>query len=99
MHIPIAVFFLFFIISGSSAPAFAQLKKIRFSTTSIAVTELQFRIAQMKGFYREEGLDLETLLIRGSVGMQALIGGSVDYSSAAGSIIAAGVRAHRCASS
>ncbi|TMB65438.1 MAG: ABC transporter substrate-binding protein, partial [Deltaproteobacteria bacterium] len=32
------------------------------------------------------------LLIRGSVGMQALIGGSVDYASAAGSIIAAGVR-------
>lgn len=73
-------------------PASAQLKKIHFSTTSIAVTELQFRIAQMKGFYREEGLDLETLLIRGSVGMQALIGGSVDYASAAGSIIAAGVR-------
>src|SRR5215470_4611259 len=82
---------LFFLIIASSS-ALAQLKKIRFSTTSIAVTELQFRIAQMKGFYREEGLDLETLLIRGSVGMQALIGGSVDYSSAAGSIIAAGVR-------
>jgi ABC-type nitrate/sulfonate/bicarbonate transport system substrate-binding protein len=74
------------------SPALAQLKKIRFSTTSIAVTELQFRIAQLKGFYREEGLDLETLLIRGSVGMQALIGGSVDYASAAGSIIAAAVR-------
>ena len=76
----------------ASLPAFGQLKKIRFSTTSIAVTEMQFRIAQMKGFYREEGLDLETLLIRGAVGMQALIGGSVDYASAAGSIIAAGVR-------
>lgn len=76
----------------ASSTALAQLKKINFSTTSIAVTELQFRIAQMKGFYREEGLDLETLLIRGSVGMQALIGGSVDYASAAGSIIAAGVR-------
>jgi NitT/TauT family transport system substrate-binding protein len=76
----------------ASSPLSAQLKKIRFSTTSIAVTELQFRIAHLKGFYREEGLDLETLLIRGSVGMQALIGGSVDYVSAAGSIIAAGVR-------
>jgi ABC-type nitrate/sulfonate/bicarbonate transport system substrate-binding protein len=82
---------LFFLILASS-PALAQLKKIRFSTTSIAVTELQFRIAHLKGFYREEGLDLETLLIRGSVGMQALIGGSVDYASAAGSIIAAAVR-------
>ena len=76
----------------ASSPALPQLKKIRFSTTSIAVTELQFRIAHLKGFYREEGLDLETILIRGAVGMQALIGGSVDYASAAGAIIAAGVR-------
>lgn len=81
---------IFFVVAA--VPVSAQLKKIRFSTTSIAVTELQFRIAQMKGFYREEGLELETLLIRGAVGMQALIGGSVDYASAAGSIIAAGVR-------
>jgi NitT/TauT family transport system substrate-binding protein len=92
MHKPFVGFFLLIVLVLASSPASAQLKKIRFSTTSIAVTELQFRIAQMKGFYREEGLDLETLLIRGSVGMQALIGGSVDYASAAGSIIAAGVR-------
>jgi NitT/TauT family transport system substrate-binding protein len=87
----IGIFTLSVLILASS-PALPQLKKIRFSTTSIAVTELQFRIAHLKGFYREEGLDLETLLIRGSVGMQALIGGSVDYASAAGSIIAAAVR-------
>src|SRR5437773_12334974 len=84
--------FTFVFLILASSPALPQLKKIRFSTSSIAVTELQFRIAQLKGFYREEGLELETLLIRGSVGMQALIGGSVDYESAAGSIIAAGVR-------
>ena len=84
----LALCVLFFMAS----PALAQLNKIRFSTTSIAVTELQFRIAQLKGFYRDEGLDLETILIRGAVGMQALLGGSVDYSSAAGALIAAAVR-------
>jgi len=87
----IGMFALFSLLFGSS-PALAQLKKIRFSVTSVAVTELQFRIAQLKGFYREEGLDLETILIRGAVGIQALIGGSVDYASAAGALIAAGVR-------
>lgn len=92
MHKTVVGFFALCVITLAAAPSSAQLKKIHFSTTSIAVTELQFRIAQMKGFYREEGLDLETILIRGSVGMQALIGGSVDYASAAGSIIAAGVR-------
>jgi len=92
MHKLISGILILGFLAVAYAPVAAQLKKIRFSTTSIAVTELQFRIAQMKGFYREEGIELETLLIRGSVGMQALIGGSVDYASAAGSIIAAGVR-------
>ena len=76
----------------AASPVPAQLKKIRFSASSIAVTELQFKIAQLKGFYRDEGLDLETILIRGAVGLQALLGGSVDYSSAAGALIAAAVR-------
>ncbi|HJU61685.1 MAG TPA: ABC transporter substrate-binding protein, partial [Candidatus Binatia bacterium] len=44
------------------------------------------------GFWREEGLDVEVILIRGAVGMQALLGGSVDYTSASGSTIAAAVR-------
>jgi hypothetical protein len=53
-------------------PVLAQLKKIRFSTTGISISELPFKVAQLKGFWREEGLDVETILIRGAVGMQAL---------------------------
>lgn len=72
--------------------ASAQLKKVRFSTTGISISELPFKVAQLKGFWREEGLDVESILIRGAVGMQALLGGSVDYTSASGSTIAAAVR-------
>jgi NitT/TauT family transport system substrate-binding protein len=75
-----------------ATPLSAQLKKVRFSTTGISVSELPFKVAQLKGFYREEGLDVEMILIRGAVGMQALLGGSVDYTSASGSTIAAAVR-------
>lgn len=84
--------FVVVLLNFSSSAALAELKKIRFSASSIAVTELQFKIAQSKGFYREEGLEVETILIRGAVGLQALLGGSVDYSSAAGALIAAAVR-------
>jgi NitT/TauT family transport system substrate-binding protein len=87
--IPILVA-LFLTISVTSASA--QLRKVRFSTTGISISELPFKVAQLKGFYREEGLDVETILIRGAVGMQALLGGSVDYTSASGSTIAAAVR-------
>ena len=81
---------LILLIDVSSASA--QLKKVRFSTTGISISELPFKVAQLKGFWREEGLDVEAILIRGAVGMQALLGGSVDYTSASGSTIAAAVR-------
>jgi NitT/TauT family transport system substrate-binding protein len=81
---------LIFLIGVSSVSA--QLKKVRFSTTGISISELPFKVAQVKGFWREEGLDVEAILIRGAVGMQALLGGSVDYTSASGSTIAAAVR-------
>ena len=86
----------FFVVSltllFSVSSVSAQLKKIRFSTSAISISELPFKVAQLKGFWREEGLDVETILIRGAVGMQALLGGSVDYTSASGSTIAAAVR-------
>src|SRR5512132_2873113 len=87
----ISVVAVLFLILGET-PISAQLKKVRFSTTGISISDLPFKVAQLKGFWREEGLDVETILIRGAVGMQALLGGSVDYTSASGSTIAAAVR-------
>jgi len=80
------------VLIGFSSPAFCQLKKVRFSVAAPSIAEMPFRIAQTKGFYRDEGLDVEVIFIRGAVGMQALLGGSVDFSSASGSTIAAAVR-------
>src|SRR5262245_52862602 len=87
--IPILAILILFV---SLSTASAQLQKIRFSTTGVSPSELPFKVAQLKGFYREDGLDVEAILIRGAVGMQALLGGSVDYTSASGSTIAAAVR-------
>jgi NitT/TauT family transport system substrate-binding protein len=79
-------------LTAAVAPLFAQSKKVRFSVSAASIAEVPFRIANVKGFYREEGLEVEMILIRGAVGMQALLGGSVDYTSASGSTIAAAVR-------
>jgi len=85
-------FLVLFAFTLAASPLFAQTKKVRFSVSSISIAEIPFKIAQVKGFYREEGLNVEVILIRGNVGFQALLGGSVDYTSAAGSTIAAAVR-------
>jgi NitT/TauT family transport system substrate-binding protein len=92
MRISSITFLVLLLLALAAMPLSAQLKKVRFSTTGISVSELPFKVAQLKGFYREEGLDVEMILIRGAVGMQALLGGSVDYTSASGSTIAAAVR-------
>jgi NitT/TauT family transport system substrate-binding protein len=88
---PIALLAALFLLTAA-APLAAQLKKVRFSVSAASIAEVPFRIANIKGFYRDEGLDVEVILIRGAVGMQALLGGSVDYTSASGSTIAAAVR-------
>jgi ABC-type nitrate/sulfonate/bicarbonate transport system substrate-binding protein len=80
-----------FLFVGTN-PAFSELRKIRFSVASISISEVPFKVAQLKGFYREEGMDVEMILIRGAVGAPALISGSVDYTSSSGAVIAAGVR-------
>src|SRR3989304_3954510 len=83
---------LLFLLMVFAGPLSAQPKKVRFSVSAVSIAEVPFKIAQVKGFYRDEGLDAEFILIRGAVGMQALLGGSVDFTSASGSTIAAAVR-------
>jgi ABC-type nitrate/sulfonate/bicarbonate transport system substrate-binding protein len=92
MQIRVIPLLVVLLLTMVATPPSAQVKKVRFSTTGISISDLPFKVAQLKGFWREEGLDVEVILIRGAVGMQALLGGSVDYTSASGSTIAAAVR-------
>jgi ABC-type nitrate/sulfonate/bicarbonate transport system substrate-binding protein len=86
-----AILVLFLFTFGPSQVS-AQLKKVRLAVGSISLAEIPFNVAKLKGFYREEGLDVDIILFRGALGVQALVGGSVDYSSSSGSVVAAGVR-------
>ncbi len=68
---------------GLGGVAYAQqLKKVRISSKAAGESMLPYVIAQRLGFYREEGIDIEVIVARGTVATQALISGSVDYSNA-----------------
>ena len=60
-----------------------SLKKIMFSAKGGGEAMLPFVISQRLGFYREEGLQSEVVVTRGTIATQALIGGSVGYTNAA----------------
>lgn len=88
----LSFFSILLVLTISATSLDAQPRKVRFSVSAASIAEMPFRIAHLKGFYRDEGIDVESIFIRGQVGMQALLGGSVDYTSASGSTIAAAVR-------
>ena len=51
-----------FFLTVAPSPLSAQLKKVRFSVSAISIAEIPFKIAQVKGFYLEEGLNVEAIL-------------------------------------
>jgi hypothetical protein len=77
------IFIALLVISVSiAAPAFAAdaLKKIRIASKGAGETLLPYLIPQRLGFYREEGLDVDVIVTRGTVTTQVVLSGAVDYS-------------------
>jgi NitT/TauT family transport system substrate-binding protein len=84
----LTVLFLLF----SSSASFAQLKKVRLAIPTVDIVTLPLKMAQAKGFYQKEGLEVEIILIAGALGVRAVLGNSVEFSTASGSILAAAAR-------
>lgn len=63
-------------------PVFAaeNLKKIRIASKAPGESVVPYLISQRLGFYREEGMDVEVIVTRGTVTTQVVLGGAVDYS-------------------
>src|SRR5262249_60392808 len=82
----IVAFFSFFIAASASA------EKIRTITPRATLNYLSVPVAEVKGFFRDEGLENETIVIPGSTSIAALVAGEADYSGAGGSGVGTGVR-------
>jgi NitT/TauT family transport system substrate-binding protein/sulfonate transport system substrate-binding protein len=53
---------------------------------------LSIPVAEVKGFFRDQGLDNQTIVIPGATAIAALVSGEVDYSGAGGTGMRAAVR-------
>ena len=56
------------------------------------ISFLTFPLAQKRGFFREEGLEAEIIVMRGNVPVAALVNGEIDYNSTAPLVVAAAIR-------
>jgi NitT/TauT family transport system substrate-binding protein len=71
----------------------AQLapKKVRLALPTKSVSFLAFYVAHRKGFYRDEGIDLEPILMQPSLASTAVLTGDLDYNGAVTGVIGAAV--------
>jgi NitT/TauT family transport system substrate-binding protein len=78
-----------FPVHGAHAQA---MRKVRMGIQSTNIGFLPFHVAYHKGFYREEGIDLEIVFMSTQAVNAAFVRGDVDYSAAVNGIIQTIVR-------
>jgi ABC-type nitrate/sulfonate/bicarbonate transport system substrate-binding protein len=66
--------------------------KLRIAVGSVNISQLIFPLAQKMGFLRDEGLETESVLMRGNVPVAALVNGEIDYYSGIGPVVIAAIR-------
>ena len=84
---------LFLVLSlFARSAAVAETAKVLVSAPSRSLTWFPAHLTREKGFYRAEGLDVDFVVMKPQVALQALIAGDVGYTTALGSTMRAGVR-------
>jgi NitT/TauT family transport system substrate-binding protein len=77
--------FLVSLIILFSLPDTNQARNIKVSVPAQSVSHVGFYVAKDRGYYRDEGVDVELILMNAAVAVRALIGGDVDFTTVGGS--------------
>ena len=81
---------LIFAVSLFALPVRAE--KIRTAVPRASLNYLSIYVAEGRGFFKDEGLENETIVIGGPAAIAAVVSGDVDYSGAGGSGLRAAVK-------
>jgi NitT/TauT family transport system substrate-binding protein len=74
-----------------SAEKSAKLAPVRFAYVSRSILDMPYIIARDRGFFREEGLEVEFVFMKAIQTVQAMLAGGVDFGTATGTGISAAV--------
>lgn len=74
-----------------SAEKPGKLIPARIGIVSRSTLDMPFYVARDRGFFREEGLEAEMVLMRASLTVQAMLAGSIDFGTATGTAVSATV--------
>jgi len=77
--------------SAQAAEKSAKLTPVRFAYVSRSILDMPYMIARDRGFFREEGLEVEFVFMKAIQTVQAMLAGGVDFGTATGTGISAAV--------
>jgi ABC-type nitrate/sulfonate/bicarbonate transport system substrate-binding protein len=78
------------ILTIVAAPAISEaqgLRKVNVTIPALTESSITFFVAREKGYWRDEGLDVELILARAAPSIQAVIAGNVEFGTAGGSAL------------
>jgi NitT/TauT family transport system substrate-binding protein len=81
-----------FLASATGLRAQTSLKKVRMSIPAANVTYLPFYAAKNNGYYKDEGLDVEFILMSATLASTAVLTGDIDYNGAVTGVVGAAVK-------
>ena len=74
-----------------SAEGLGNLTRVRMGLAARSTTSMPFFVAKERGFFREEGLEVELIVMQAIQTIQATMGNSTQFASATGSAVSAAV--------
>ena len=78
--------------SAFAAEGSGSLTRVRMGLAARSTTSMPFFVAKERGFFREEGLEVELIVMQAIQTIQATLGKSTQFASATGSAVSSAVR-------
>jgi NitT/TauT family transport system substrate-binding protein len=88
----LAVILIFVMAIATSSHAQSGLKKVRMGSSSTNVSFLALYTALNRGFFKDEGIDLEIVFMPANLASTAVLNGDIDYNGAVTGTIGAAVQ-------
>jgi NitT/TauT family transport system substrate-binding protein len=88
----LAILVSILLVSATHLRAQTGLKKVRVSIPAANVTYLPFYAAKEYGYYKEENLDVEFILMSANLASTAVLTGDIDYNGAVTGVVGAAVK-------
>lgn len=86
-------FLLLFVLSVESVGAvLSHAENIKIGLPSVTITAVPFFVAKDFGFYQQEGLSAEMVVMPASLNIKVLLAGDIQYAATLGSAVAAAIR-------